>query len=323
MELRRVKGLYYRKWDSPNVERITLGILRCNDDPLPFVEAHRLVKKFNAAHGTGLKVVDPEVADAILADNHNWGFLVKGSPFLTNVCIAYEKPGTALGPEIGYAPFGKRRRIMSTGRFEGRKDIALIAHDITVDDFKKSGRSLRIDVPEDRLDAIPEFPPRPALYMPHSTTIPFGKYKGKLDRYHDDSFLLSRMAREAHPRGLWRTEGSYVGPLVRHAHADGSERLIVDAEEVTTYGYGVVVMIPDQDKDMFVYQVEPMAVCKIEGIAMAELRRLVERFGRDLGKLRKKTEDKLLDAASQAHALLMEAIPKSPQLDQSANGTNK
>jgi hypothetical protein len=158
---------------------------------------HPLVDRFNGKHGINLKVVSYNVADAAHNGSEIWGRL----PICAvDASIAYEGPGKRLGREIVFAAENEPRVVLETGRYQGASDIALIAFGLTSDDFKKDGTAVQLDISDDRLIAVPDFPAASGWYKPHGKTgIPCGNEVG------------------AGPEARWldRMDTSYVGIVVR------------------------------------------------------------------------------------------------------------
>jgi hypothetical protein len=148
--------------------------------------------------------------------------------------IAYEKPGTKLGEEIVFSLEGEPRVVMKTGRYEGEKVVALVTLGLRTKDFKKDGNSVVLDVFEDRLVPVPNFPATSGWYMPHNRTgVP-----------HGSEVEESPDARYLHKWGI----SSYVGPLFREVDADGCNlRQYVVAFSKASWKYAVVAEVPGQE----------------------------------------------------------------------------
>ncbi len=172
-------------------------------------DAHPLVEGFNREHGTNLTVISHKVADVAQTVGETWRSLP--NPYAVDASIAYEKPGTKLGKEIVFAaeeePGAERepRVVLATGKFQGEKDIALVVQGLSSADFKKDGNSITLDIPENRLIVVPNFPGPDGWYMPHETGVPTGEkvFRGLGNRY-DLVRYLYRL-----------NDSSYVGLPVR------------------------------------------------------------------------------------------------------------
>ena len=131
-----------------------LVVLRGNGSTRLF-DAHPLVDAFNAEHGTRLTVVSHKVADVAQTVGDTWRSLLA---YAVDASIAYEKPGTKLGKEIIFTADGEPKVALATGKFKGEQDVALVALGISSTDFKRDGNSITLDIPENRLVVVPNFP---------------------------------------------------------------------------------------------------------------------------------------------------------------------
>lgn len=191
--------------------------------------AHPLVETFNARHGTGLSVISHEVADIALTLGETWRSL---PAFAADAAIAYEKPGVKLRGEIDFPARGRPRILLATGKYRGEKDIALVALGLSPADFKKDGTSSVLDIPENRLVAVPDFPASRGWFMPHAGTgVPHGEEVG----IRPDARYLYRI-----------NDSSCVSLLVRHVY-DFESRRVVDTLYGPSDGFGVVVEVPKAD----------------------------------------------------------------------------
>lgn len=170
-------------------------------------EAHPLVDRFNEEHRTQLRVVPHSVSD-IIVNFASWRSRIDLPAFATDTMIAYEKPGTPLGKEIVFSVDGELKVVFATGKFEGEKDIALVALRVFSRDFKKDGNSLVLDVGEPRLIAVPNFPSSSGTYALHPKTgIPYGANISPSSFSWQDHVYTTRY--------FQRSPGSYVGLLTR------------------------------------------------------------------------------------------------------------
>ncbi len=205
-----------------------LVVLRGGESTRLF-DAHPLVEGFNAEHRTGLSVVSHKVADAALNDRKTWRSL---RAFPVDASIAYEKPGTELGNEIVSSIGGAPRVVLATGRFKGERDVALVALGLSAKDFKKDGNSVVLDISEDRLILVPNFPGPDGWYLPHEPT---GVPHGVEESASPDA------------RCLYRSSNSpYVGVLVRGANGF-YDRDYVYALYWASGRFGVVAEVPEAD----------------------------------------------------------------------------
>ena len=189
-------------------------------------DAHPLVERFNRRHGTGLSVVSHEVADAAVKE-----IFIKLPSFAVDASIAYEKPGVGLGDAIVFSTKSGRRTVLATCGYRGQKDIALVVLGLGLEDFKREGKAFVLDIPEERLIAVPDFPDCSGWYMPHPRT---GVPHGQGVRERPDA------------RYLYRHDSSYVGLLVRHAYS-GQSRQLIDTLCKASNAFGVVAQVPDAD----------------------------------------------------------------------------
>ena len=177
-------------------------VLRGNESTRLF-DAHPLVEGFNVEHGTKLRVVPSGVADAALRSPKIWNN--QYFEFVTNVAIAFETRGVKLWKEIVFCSGeGERAVLLSTGMYKGEKDIALVAMGLSSVDFHKDGDYTLLDIPENRLVAVPNFPfaVNGNYNLDPKTGIPHGIDVGE----RSDSRFLSK-----------NTERPYVGLLTMGA----------------------------------------------------------------------------------------------------------
>lgn len=103
------------------------------------------------------------------------------------VSIAYENPGTKLGNEVVFAANDEPRVVLATHKYKGEMDVALVALDVTSADFKKDRDVITLDIPENRLVVVPDFPRLDGWYMPHAETgVPHGR---KVEESTDARYL--------------------------------------------------------------------------------------------------------------------------------------
>lgn len=161
-------------------------------------DAHPLVEAFNIEHRTDLKIISHEVSDVALNVGNPWSL---PNTLVVDASIAYEKPGKRLGEEIVFAAQDEPKVVLATGKYQGEKDVALVALGITSADFKKDVDSITLDISDNRLITVPNFPGPDGWYMPHKQTgVPHGE----------------QVASSPDARYLWRfNDSSYVGLLVR------------------------------------------------------------------------------------------------------------
>jgi hypothetical protein len=198
--------------------------------PAKLFESHLLVETFNEEHGTSLKVVPPKVADAVQMA----GGIGKRLPeHPVDEFIAFEKPGIALGKEIVFEAYCEPKVVLPTGKYAGKKDIALVALDVSSKDFVKDGDALVLDVPDSRLKMVSKFPGGHGWYpQDDKVWVPHGrKMKNVCASTKGD------------PRYLWRANNSsYAGFLVR-----GSNPADVCAYYSPSANLGVVALVPEAD----------------------------------------------------------------------------
>ncbi len=193
-------------------------------------DAHPLVEHFNADHGTNLKVVSHEAADAALTSGVTWTGIQDS---VIDAAIAYEAPFTRLGKQVVFTPRNEPSVVLATGRYQGEEGIALVALGLSSADFKREGNSIILDIDDSRLIPVPEFPIVSGCHLPHPETgVP-----------HRDQAAMSGEA-----RAIVRLDGSpYVGLLVRYCDISGAIRYSVSALCPPSTKIGVVVEVPDGD----------------------------------------------------------------------------
>jgi len=191
------------------------------------------VIRFNKQYGTDVKIIGAKTADHLLVKTDKWKDVTDAFPCPVGTAIAYEATGKKLDNEVIFAYRGNRRIILSTGKYKGEKDIALVAMDISAEDIQIDRADFRIVVPDKRLIVVPDFPSKDGWYMPHAETlVPHGK----------------QVERSDEARRLWRIDnGSYVGLLVRDIDNSFYVRHDVNAFMRPDVRCGVAIEIPDTD----------------------------------------------------------------------------
>lgn len=190
-----------------NRKKYTLGIMPSTSSS--FLNEHRLVARLNDQYGTGMKIISPAVADHLLAERRKK--VDKYTPFMTNAVIAYNG-ATWTGKNTGYVKgvqdekldseikdsnnkpyvdWPKRSKIrVCTGKHEGKQGVAIMIPNVTVSDFRietKEGclEEVVLDVPEERVECVENFPTHYDVVMDDNATIAFrqiGNYVGPIYR---------------------------------------------------------------------------------------------------------------------------------------------
>jgi hypothetical protein len=271
-----------------------LVVLRGSNGSTMLFDAHPLVEAFNAEHGTNLAVVSHKVADVACTVGDTWRSL---PAFAVDASIAYEKPGTRLGSEIVFSVEGEPRVVLATGKFKGEKDVALVTLGVSAADFKKDGDSLVLDIPENRLVVVPDFPGPDGLYMPHSET---GVPHGKKAEGNPDARYLYRL-----------NDSSYLGLLVRGGNWGDSDGRDVGAIYQASDRFGVVAEVPEGDaakiQTLIGVQTPMQTAAKTTvelPISATELKGLLGQFRQDLESLGSTAKDELLAAGRKLETLL-------------------
>lgn len=199
-------------------------------------DTHAAVESFNSVHGTALRVVPPDVADFALNAGETWRSLAQCFSFSVDASIAYEKPGARFGEEVVCSLAGEPRVVLATGKYEGEKDVALAAFGLSAKDFRKEGNRVVLDISDDRLIPIPDFPSRSGWYKPHALT---GVPHGKEVEEGPDARYLQRWG-----------DSPYAGLLVREVDAEGCDlRQYVDANSKASWKRAVVAEVPGSDEE--------------------------------------------------------------------------
>ena len=209
-------------------------VVLSGEDSTSFFDAHQTVEAFNTRHRTNLRVVSHNVADFALNVGDTWRSLAWSSDFIVDATIAYEKPGTKLGEEIVFSLEAEPKVVMATGKYKGEKDVALVTLGLSANDFKKEDNSVVLDISDDRLIVVPNFPADSGMYMPHNRTgVPHGR---EVEESLDARYLSCRY------------RSSYVGSLVRKVCVCGCNlRQYVVAESKPSCKYAVVAEVPEGD----------------------------------------------------------------------------
>ncbi|MDD5340028.1 MAG: hypothetical protein PHV13_02145 [Candidatus ainarchaeum sp.] len=204
------------------------------DNTTRLFDAHPMVERFNKKHETKLTVMSHTVANELLDIRSTaWKQL---PPFAVDGFIAYEKPGTKFGSEIVFKSPGSQDIVFATGTYKNEKDIAIVAFGLSSANFVKGGKSIYLDILENKLIPITEFPGKSGWGIPYGgTTVPCG----------DEALAYE------HPssRYLNRDEGAYVGLLVRNikAYGDTLANHGIFAYLTTRHVLGVLAEVPDAD----------------------------------------------------------------------------
>lgn len=199
------------------------------------LEAPRLVKEASEYYGlVSLRLISYGALDYLLTTIGNMGEVRGVFPCPSGDVLAYEKPGAALGSQIVFVPEAGPRVIIPTWGYEGTPDIAIVVPNLAAGEVRsmKGGAEILIDVASSRLVAVPDFPPRDGLYVPHQGTgIPSGKEAG----YSPET------------RGLRRLASPYVGLPVRCDHFYFNYWRYVYADCGPLECCGVAVEISEED----------------------------------------------------------------------------
>ncbi len=203
-------------------------------DSTSIFDAHQTVEAFNTQHRTNLRVVPHNVADFALNIGDTWRSLTSSMSFIVDATIAYEKPGTKLGEEIVCSYEGEPKVVMATGKYKGEKDVALVTLGLSANDFKKEDNSVVLDISDDRLIVVPNFPAESGWYMPHNRTgVPHGR---EVEESLDARYLSKR------------DFSSYAGSLARRVCACGCNlRQYVVADSKASWKRAVVAEVPEGD----------------------------------------------------------------------------
>jgi len=203
-------------------------------DSTSIFDAHQTVESFNTRHRTNLRVVPHNVADFALNVGVPGRNLASIFGFIVDATIAYEKPGTKLGEEIVFSLEGEPKVVMATGKYKGEKDVALVTLGLSANDFKKEDNSVVLDISDDRLIVVPNFPANSGWYMPHNRT---GVPHGREVEESLNARYLSRWYRSP-----------YVGSLVRKNCSCGCNlRQYVVASSKASWKQAVVAEVPEGD----------------------------------------------------------------------------
>jgi len=209
-------------------------VVLSGDHSTSIFDAHQTVEAFNTRHRTNLRVLPHNVADFALNVGDTWRRLASSMGFIVDATIAYEKPGTKLGEEIVFSLEAEPKVVMATGKYKGEKDVALVTLGLSANDFKKEDNLVVLDISDDRLIVVPNFPANSGWYMPHNRT---GVPHGREVEESLDARYLSRWYRS-----------SYVGSLVRKSCACGCElRQYVKASSKKSWKQALVAEVPEGD----------------------------------------------------------------------------
>ena len=140
----------------PGGKTVHVGIFRrFSGQALPFVEGLEAVQKFNEKHGTHLALVSRPVSKELLKIPANCDALMVCCSYPTSDFVGHARRGNILRSEIAYkSEFRLPRVVMLTKQHKG-SDALLYVKGLTIADIQRDGRNWVIDVPEDRLVAVP------------------------------------------------------------------------------------------------------------------------------------------------------------------------
>ncbi len=198
------------------------------------IEAPSAIRSFNEENGTRIAMLSHETADRILR-TFMWKGISDAFPSPVDTAIAYERPGRRIRDEIVLShrevlASEKEPRVIlaTTGQAKGLKNVAIMVPSITADDIRKKRNSYIIEVPEERLIIVPDFP----------------KTNGWFEISSDTMLGLSMESSESRDRYLWRREGRYVGLVVRdNYYVDCNHGQMIEAYHCPNNLLGVAVEI--------------------------------------------------------------------------------
>jgi hypothetical protein len=142
-----------------------------------FVQAIEEVDRFNAAHGTNVRIARDEVITQAMRSGLLSGMrLMRYSPIDVRGILAHEAPDTPLGEHVVWRRDGAPDVVMPTGRWRGQTNVALWLPDPCGADIRRKADRIVFDVPDDRLIAVPTFRAVTGLYrMDPGTRLPVGE----------------------------------------------------------------------------------------------------------------------------------------------------
>lgn len=263
---------------------------------LPWALAYPAVDELNQRHRTNVKIIGPHLAEKAVSTNGEVrGTLDFGDYFLVDQALFFEAHGKPIGKSIVseyedpqaryYSRMAKkgidirnlnkghtfRASLVSTGKYEGRKGIALVVIGLSTADFSvdipeigsgklvellqhtslgeiveklRKGetviRETAVDVPDSRLIEVPGFRFWGSLYSPlHlETMIPHVRQRA-------DEIIMRRLClKKGRP-----SAGSIIRGVGSFGY-DSRENMISTVHGIAT-PYGIVLEIPDADLGKF------------------------------------------------------------------------
>lgn len=198
---------------------------------IPLFDLHAMVDRFNQTNGTGIRLARPRVTDALIRTmvprEDIFGEVLERYPhFPTIAAIVYEKAGVRFSAEVvfdyvefdskrprdaGHSPPGPKIVFTVPPAFRGESGIALVIPELVIADFDKGRNEVRLQVPEDRIVVVRDFPAQDGWYVPDPRTgVPQGAKQESRWRSREAK-SLSRVG----GRGslIDKEEGAYVGSL--------------------------------------------------------------------------------------------------------------
>ena len=235
---------------------VIVGILR-KYGSTKMMEAPSVVKSFNEENGTNVRLIRPTTADCLLVKTDRWKDVSDAFPLTVDLAIAYEKLEQEIGDTVVWAEEGKPRVILATtGNAKGERDVAILVPDITAEDVKREGNGYVIDVPQDRLVIVPDFPHFDDWYDTYeNTTVPCV-----------DTVYCEHEARYLNRTKSEERDKPYVGLLVRDKNYDDYDRRCVSAEYWPSDKFGVAVEIPEEDAEKFCGNIQNLPIKELNSL---------------------------------------------------------
>lgn len=219
---------------------VHIGVLRGSGpgEKTSYLGIHPLIDRVNSANRSGVRLIRPQVVEAVLTATPNgWKFFAEHGCliFPTSAVVAYCPPDKFFDAEVRIAGLGGQLLYVYTGdnaATYGR--VMLVAQEVTSADFSTHERNKTLMKAAMEQYIIPSI----SGYYTGGGVVPFARATnprapGVRYVFRDDS------------------EKDFVGPLVRETGQDGDRIKMISIDCSPFESYGVVVEIPSFDVNKF------------------------------------------------------------------------
>lgn len=219
-----------------NGKKIHVARIKHRRDRIKWPDAYRFIEDFNFENGTNVKMISFDAAC-----NLPFGTDMDASyHFPVDAIVAYEKPGIVFGDKIVQDPhstliaFSTEQKkeikieynkdapkiILPTGKYHGKKDVALLAFGLDKKEIQKKGNDMILEISPDRFVIVPikDSIPKYGGYIPEDRSV------------------------------VYRNKESYIGPIMVYiSNYDDSYYFGAPEQNVTVADFDILVEISDKD----------------------------------------------------------------------------